>query len=160
MKQILSSQYVNIPEGVTIEHKSRVVTVTGPRGTLTRNLKHVSCEMCVVGDKMRVDMWMSRKKELAALRSVASHIQNMCTGVTRGYSYSVRFVYNHFPINVAVDGQTISIRNDNDTPMLFAVQPDLPAAYAILPTVGLVPAGEVQLLPQAPLPPWSAGPKS
>ena len=111
MKLILTSQYVDIPEGVTVEHKSRVVTVTGPRGKLVRNLKHVACEMAVTGNKMRIDMWMSRKKELAALRSVASHINNMCIGVTQGYSYSVRFVYNHFPINVAVDGQVISIRN-------------------------------------------------
>merc|ERR1719310_2139020 len=35
----------------------------------------------------------------------------MIVGVTQGYQYSVRFVYNHFPINVAVDGQVISIRN-------------------------------------------------
>jgi len=42
--------------------------------------------------------------------------------------------------------QTISIKNDNDTPMLFSVADDLPAAFTVLPAVGLVPAGETQLL--------------
>ena len=42
--------------------------------------------------------------------------------------------------------QTISIKNDNDTPMLFSISSDLPAAFGILPPVGLVPAGETQLL--------------
>ena len=41
--------------------------------------------------------------------------------------------------------QTISIRNDNDTPMLFEVS-DLASSFAILPAVGVVPAGETQLL--------------
>ena len=37
----------------------------------------------------------------------------MITGVTRGYRYKMRFVYAHFPINVAInkDGKKVEIRN-------------------------------------------------
>jgi large subunit ribosomal protein L9e len=37
----------------------------------------------------------------------------MITGVTKGYEYKMRFVYNHFPINslIADDGSRIELRN-------------------------------------------------
>lgn len=113
MKQILTTEFVDVPAGVTVEIKSRVVTVTGPRGSLTKNLKITPCEMQVIDDgkKVKIDMWLTRKKELARLRTTASHLRNLLVGVTQGYSYSVRFVYNHFPINVTVEGQEIQIRN-------------------------------------------------
>jgi large subunit ribosomal protein L9e len=33
-------------------------------------------------------------------RTVCSHIENMITGVTKGFLYKMRFCYAHFPINV------------------------------------------------------------
>lgn len=34
-------------------------------------------------------------------RTVCSHIENMITGVTKGFMYKMRFCYAHFPINVS-----------------------------------------------------------
>jgi len=34
-------------------------------------------------------------------RTVTSHIENMITGVTKGFKYKMRFCYAHFPINVS-----------------------------------------------------------
>ena len=42
--------------------------------------------------------------------------------------------------------QTISIKNDNDTPMHFSCSSELSTSFKIVPPVGLVPAGKVQLL--------------
>ncbi|KAG0664342.1 hypothetical protein C6P44_001071 [Monosporozyma unispora] len=41
MKHIQTEQTIAIPEGVTVAIKSRVVKVTGPRGTLTKSIKHI-----------------------------------------------------------------------------------------------------------------------
>ena len=41
MKQLHHSQEVTVDRGVTVAVKARVVTVTGPRGTLTKNFKHL-----------------------------------------------------------------------------------------------------------------------
>merc|ERR1739844_791858 len=35
----------------------------------------------------------------------------MFVGVTRGFTYKMRFVYSHFPINVSLSGRTVEIRN-------------------------------------------------
>merc|ERR1712010_276248 len=42
-----------------------------------------------------------------------SHIENMIIGVTKGFKYKMRFVYAHFPINVAITNKDsrVEIRN-------------------------------------------------
>lgn len=67
----------------------------------------------VAKDKMLVKKWFGIRKELAQVRTICSHIQNMIVGVTRGFQYKMRAVYAHFPINVSVhnDGKKVEIRN-------------------------------------------------
>lgn len=45
--------------------------------------------------------------------SPPSVVQNMITGVTKGFEYKMRLVYAHFPININIDGtgQRVEIRN-------------------------------------------------
>mmetsp|Transcript_17422 Transcript_17422/g.22785 ORF Transcript_17422/g.22785 Transcript_17422/m.22785 type:complete len:191 (+) Transcript_17422:269-841(+) len=113
MKQVLVTKWVTIPEGVEVTVKSREVTVTGPRGELSKSFKHQNVELtlCEGGNKLRVEKWFGKRKEVAAVRTICSHIQNMVTGVTQGFRYKMRFVYAHFPINVTLNGQTVEIRN-------------------------------------------------
>jgi large subunit ribosomal protein L9e len=63
------------------------------------------------GKYIRVDLWFATRKQLACVRTIMSHIDNMFTGVTVGFLYKMRFVYSHFPINVAIAGKTVEIRN-------------------------------------------------
>jgi len=53
-----------------------------------------------------------------------------------------------FPgIHVGDSGyQTISIKNDNDTPMMFSIKGDASGVFKVLPESGAVPAGGTQLL--------------
>ncbi|BAO41831.1 60S ribosomal protein L9-B [Kluyveromyces marxianus] len=116
MKYIQTDQTLDIPEGVTVQIKSRIVKVTGPRGTLTKNLKHIDVTFQKVSNKqIRITVHNGDRKHVAALRTVKSLISNLITGVTKGYKYKLRYVYAHFPINVNViekDGaKFIEIRN-------------------------------------------------
>jgi large subunit ribosomal protein L9e len=113
MKFRQASKVLDIPEGVTITVKARVVTVKGPRGTLTRDFRHQPVEMEVKNNKLRLTRWTSTKSECAVLQTFASHIDNMVIGVTRGFRYKMRFVYAHFPINVGVEqqGKLVEVRN-------------------------------------------------
>jgi large subunit ribosomal protein L9e len=115
MKQILKSDKVIIPDGVTISVSKRVVTVTGPRGSLSRSFKHLQIDIQVLADEgiVKVDSWFTTKKQSACVRTVCSTIQNLITGVIKGYEYRMRLVYAHFPINtlIAADKNSIEIRN-------------------------------------------------
>uniref|UniRef100_A0A183C221 Large ribosomal subunit protein uL6 n=1 Tax=Globodera pallida TaxID=36090 RepID=A0A183C221_GLOPA len=114
MKLIESSDTVKFPDNVTFTLNNRVVTVKGPRGALKRDFRHLSIEIVREGSKMlRVRKWFGVRKELAAIRTVCSHIENMIKGVTVGFRYKMRSVYAHFPINITLQekGTVIEIRN-------------------------------------------------
>ncbi|KAJ3188725.1 60S ribosomal protein L9 [Gaertneriomyces sp. JEL0708] len=114
MKSIVQDKDITIPEGVTVDVKSRIVRVTGPRGALSRDFKHVSLEITKLAkSKINVKVWHGGRKHIACIRTIASHIENMIKGVTKGFEYKMRFVYAHFPINVNVinDGAEVEIRN-------------------------------------------------
>merc|ERR1712032_949329 len=79
---------------------------------LTRDFKHINMDMKKVSLRyIRVNLWFATRKQLACVRTVCSHIDNMFVGVTRGFLYKMRFVYSHFPINVSFSGGTVEIRN-------------------------------------------------
>ena len=89
MKLIESSDIVKFPEGVKFVVKNRLVKVTGPRGTLTRDFRHLNIEITQEGPlTLRVRKWFGIRKELAAIRTVCSHIENM-----------IKVVLNNFLIN-------------------------------------------------------------
>merc|ERR1712133_44817 len=114
MKQLNSFQLVKVPEGLSASVKSRVVEVKGPRGSLTKSFKHLAVDIYMTDkDTIKVEKWFGKTKQIAAVRTVCSHITNMFTGVTKGYLYKMRAVYAHFPINCAITegGTLIEVRN-------------------------------------------------
>ncbi|BBN09967.1 large subunit ribosomal protein L9e [Marchantia polymorpha subsp. ruderalis] len=117
MKVILSSQTMDIPKDVKFEIKAKQIRVKGPRGVLTRDFKHLNLDFQMIQDgedkKLKVDAWFGSRKTTAAIRTAVSHINNLITGVTKGYRYKMRFVYAHFPINASISNEkdSIEIRN-------------------------------------------------
>lgn len=99
---------------VDVSIKARSFVVTGPRGTLSRVMRHVQADIRKVEDgRLRVDVWHGNRKDVAKINTVCSILKNMITGVTRGFRYKLRFVYAHFPINVTCsdDKKSCEIRN-------------------------------------------------
>lgn len=116
MKYIQTDQILDIPEDVTVTIKARSITVTGPRGTLTKDLKHIDVTFRKISNRaIKITVHNGDRKHVAALRTVKSLISNLIIGVTKGFKYKMRYVYAHFPINVNlvdVDGQQyVEIRN-------------------------------------------------
>jgi large subunit ribosomal protein L9e len=84
MKDIYKDEEFDIPEGVSVSVKSRLVTVKGPRGELTKSLRHIDMEIQKVGDKkIKLIVWHGARKHVACLRTVRSLIVNMINGVTK-----------------------------------------------------------------------------
>merc|ERR1712156_1013534 len=114
MKILNVKQTVDVPDGVEASVKARVVTVKGPRGSLSRSFRHLAVDIFMPDKQtVTVEKHFGKRKELAAVRTVCSIIQNAITGVMRGYKYKMRAVYAHFPINCAIseNGALVEVRN-------------------------------------------------
>merc|ERR1712020_606962 len=114
MKVLNSNQIVTIPEEVEASVKARVVTIKGDRGTLSKSFRHLAVDIFMTDKKtLKVEKWFGLRKELAAVRTICSHITNMIVGVTKGYQYKMRAVYAHFPINCAISEENtlVEVRN-------------------------------------------------
>lgn len=115
MRTIKAQKTLEVPEGVTVAVKSRIVTVKGKRGTITRNFQHLPIDLHLEnkGKLVVAELWFGERRGNACIRTLISHIKNMMTGVTKGYLYKMRLVYNHFPITVNIEnkGKSVEVRN-------------------------------------------------
>lgn len=86
MRDVLKTEELEIPSNVEITVKSRVITVTGPRGSLSKNVRHVDMDIRVIKGKttkVTLAVWQGGRKHVACLRTIRSLINNMVTGVTK-----------------------------------------------------------------------------
>ena len=86
MKLLTATRTLDIPAGVTVEIKGRRVRVKGPRGTLTKDFKHLDVDAYLAdgedGSKqLKVDVWFGKRATLAAIRTLCSHVQNMISAL-------------------------------------------------------------------------------
>merc|ERR1711903_428121 len=114
MKNLHAATTVKIPDGVTVDIKSRAVVVKGPRGTLSKSFKHMQIDLFKPDENIiKIEKWFSLSKEQSAIKTCSSHIQNMIIGVTKGFKYRMKMVYAHFPTNaqIAGDGKSVDMVN-------------------------------------------------
>eukprot|EP00897_Mesotaenium_endlicherianum_P006612 jgi/Mesen1/597/ME001074S10753 len=115
MKTILASETIDILDEVKVEIKAKKLRVSGPRGVLLRDFKHLNLDFQLLenGRKLKVEAWFGTRKTMASIRTALSHVQNLMKGVTNGFRYKMRFVYAHFPINASITAanDAIEIRN-------------------------------------------------
>jgi large subunit ribosomal protein L6 len=102
---------IEIPNGVDVKIEGRVVTIKGQKGTLTRGFSGTPILIQLEDKAIKIQANWPRKKEAALVGTVSSHILNMITGVTKGFTYKLKIVFSHFPISVKVKENMVSIEN-------------------------------------------------
>ena len=93
----IGKQPITIPEGVTVENVDNVVTVKGPKGTLTQPmLKDIT--MKIEGNKLT----FARANENARAMhgTMNALVENMIIGVTNGYEKGLEIVGVGYRFNV------------------------------------------------------------
>jgi large subunit ribosomal protein L6 len=105
------SRSIPIPEGVVINIDGRKVTVRGAKATLIRDFSFADVSMETDGKNVRISAQWPRKKEASLVGTIESHVKNMITGVTKGYTYKLKIVFSHFPITVKVQDRAVMVEN-------------------------------------------------
>ena len=104
-------QALEVPDGVTAALSGRVLTVKGKLGEARKDFDKVNVNIGVEGRKVVVSPFSKKKKDNVIINTVLSHVSNMVTGVTKGYTYRLKVVYAHFPISVKTKGDEILVEN-------------------------------------------------
>ena len=100
-----------IPDGVTVSMDGTRVVVKGPKGTLSRDMRFPGITIAIDDGIVTVSTGVTRKRVVAMVGTLASHIRNMCRGVNEGYEYRMKVVFSHFPIQLKLQGTTLVIDN-------------------------------------------------
>ena len=93
----IGNRTITIPEGVTVENVDNVVTVKGPKGTLTQQmLKDIT--MKVEGNQLTFERLNESAKAMHGTMNAL--VNNMIIGVTEGYSKSLEIIGVGYRFNV------------------------------------------------------------
>jgi large subunit ribosomal protein L6 len=111
MRAIEISETVQVPENVEASLEGKRFTVKGPKGTLERDFGFAPISLMLEGKEVQIQAKWPRKREASLVGTVRSHIQNMITGVTKGFTYKLKVVFSHFPISVKTKDKNVLIEN-------------------------------------------------
>lgn len=111
MKVTKFLETIEAPSGVNFELKDEVLTVSGPKGNVSKRLTWPGIDMAKEGNKMvlKVDEATKNKKRL--LFTFLAHINNMVRGVQKNYIYKLKVLSGHFPMTVTASGDAFSVKN-------------------------------------------------
>jgi len=96
---------IEIPDNVKITIDNDKITSKGPLGTVTKKFKLGKIILKIEGNKMIVWYSKATKREKKMINTIASYIQSMIVGVTKGFEYKLQICAVHFPITTKVDNQ-------------------------------------------------------
>ena len=93
----IGNRIITIPEGVTVENVDNIVTVKGPKGTLTQPmLKDIT--MKIEGNKLTFARANENAKAMHGTMNAL--VENMIIGVTNGYEKGLEIVGVGYRFNV------------------------------------------------------------
>lgn len=107
----LEEKAVQVPPEVKASLDGRLLVVKGKLGENRKDFQKINVNLSVQGDRIVVTPFSAKKKDNVVINTVLSIIQNMVTGVTKGFKYKVKVVYAHFPISVKTKGDEILVEN-------------------------------------------------
>jgi large subunit ribosomal protein L6 len=111
VRAIEISENIAVPDDVEVSLEGKRFTVKGPKGTLVRDFSFAPVSMELNGKNICIRAEWPRKREASLVGTLRSHMQNMITGVRKGFTYKVKIVFSHFPISVKLKGKTVLIEN-------------------------------------------------
>lgn len=99
---------IAIPSGVDVTLSGNVITVKGPKGTLTREL-HKDIKVVVDGGNVSVERPSDDKLHRSLHGTTRSVIANMVSGVTEGFSKSLELVGVGYRVNKQGDKIVLNV---------------------------------------------------
>ena len=102
---------IELPDDVSAEADGLELAVEGPNGRVERRLWYPDVDVSVEDGAVVVASDAEDAKTTATMGTFESHVENMIHGVTEGWSYEMKALYAHFPMQVRSEGEEVVIEN-------------------------------------------------
>lgn len=102
---------IDLPEGVRAALDDGSLTITGPKGEVSRRFDAPGITLKVESGGIIMSARGDRRALRALMGTWEGHLRNMVHGVVKEFVYRMKVVYKHFPIKVSVKGSTVVIEN-------------------------------------------------
>jgi len=102
---------VPVKEGVEALLEGTRLKVKGPKGELSREFMHPRIKIELKDGKIILKSEDERKKVKAVMGTWRAHMKNMITGVSSGWTCSLKLVYAHFPVRLEQKDGKLIIKN-------------------------------------------------
>ncbi len=112
----IGNRIITVPEGVTVENVNNVVTVKGPKGSLTQPmLKGITMKQ--EGNEITLERLNENAKAMHGTMNAL--INNMITGVTNGYAKTLEIIGVGYRFNVQGNKLVISAGYSHPVEMMI-----------------------------------------
>ena len=102
---------IELPEGVTVNLENGLIKLKGPKGEVERSFHHPKINLVIEDKKIVLTAVKGTKREKTIIGSYEAHIKNMVKGVQEEFVYKLKICSGHFPMNVAVSKEELTIKN-------------------------------------------------
>ncbi len=106
-----TEKIIEIPDGVNVTVENISVMIKGKLGQIQRDIWYPGITIKKENSRLVIGTEIPRREQLAMLGTFESHLKNMIAGVTKGYEYTMKVVYSHFPIQLKTEGNKVVINN-------------------------------------------------
>ncbi len=100
-----------VPERVEAKVENNILTIKGPKGENKRRFGHSEIKIEVKGKEIIIKSIGATKREKTMLFTYIAHIKNLIKGVAEGFTYKLKICAGHFPMNVSVANDILSVKN-------------------------------------------------
>ena len=104
-------EQIEIPQGVEVKLDDTTLIVKGKNGEVVRNFVNPQIEISIVDNKVTLKSPKANKTIKRVLKTNFKHIKNMLQGVQEPFIYKLKICSGHFPMNVTVAENKLTIKN-------------------------------------------------
>jgi large subunit ribosomal protein L6 len=102
---------IELPDKVQASITGRTITVKGPKGEASKEIKFTNANAKVEGNKIMIEALDPNQKSKKNFYTLRSHIKNLVEGVNNGFTYKLKVCAGHFPMNASISGKQFIVKN-------------------------------------------------
>ena len=104
---------IEIPKGVKVKLEGFAFEAQGPKGKVSKIFKNEYVTMELKDKNIRIYTKREKKTDIAVVGTWASIVNSAFIGVTKGFIYTMKIVYAHFPVKVTVKGDLVTVEGSD-----------------------------------------------